>query len=113
MKGSVHRVIFHDKTSCLDGEIQSEAVRGTDMSGHRIVPASPSVKALSPKVQPRGETSIERRFSMTTPIRAPRPKAAENVPSVPELGPPLFTPSSQVSPSLLELLSRSTFKQKH
>jgi carbamoyl-phosphate synthase/aspartate carbamoyltransferase len=113
MRGSVHRVVFHGKTSCLDGEIQAEARYGADMSGHRIVPASPSVKAMSPKVHPRGETSIERRFSMTTPVRAPRPKTTDTVPNVPELGPSLFPPASHVSPSLFELLSRSTFKQKH
>jgi carbamoyl-phosphate synthase/aspartate carbamoyltransferase len=115
MKGSVHRVIFQGKTSCLDGQLLPEAVQGTDMSTHRIVPPSPSIKALSPKMYPRPESSIDRRLSMSTPVRPSRPKPADasTVPTVPELGPPLFTPVPQVSPSLLELLSRSTFKQKH
>lgn len=116
MKGSVHRVVFQGKTSCLDGDLLPEAAKGADMSSHRIVPPSPSVKAVSPKVYPRPDSSIERRLSMSgTPVRPARPKAADAsaVPSVPELGPPLFTPVSQVSPSLLELLSRSTFRQKH
>ncbi|RAO69241.1 uncharacterized protein BHQ10_005253 [Talaromyces amestolkiae] len=112
MKGSVHRVVFQNKTSCLDGEIQIEAAQGTDMSTHRIVPQSPSVKAFSPRVQPKFD-AIERRFSSSTPVRPFRSKAADAVPNVPELGPPLFTPSSQTSTSLLELLSRSNFKQKH
>ncbi|EEA21481.1 Carbamoyl-phosphate synthase [Talaromyces marneffei ATCC 18224] len=112
MKGSVHRVVFQNKTSCLDGEIQVEAAQGADMSTHRIVPQSPSVKAFSPRVQPKFD-AIERRFSSSTPVRPFRSKAADTVPNVPELGPPLFTPSSQTSTSLLELLSRSTFKQKH
>ncbi|KAL1971941.1 hypothetical protein VTN31DRAFT_2029 [Thermomyces dupontii] len=113
LKGSVHRVVFQGKTSCLDGELQPGAALGADMSSHRIVPPSPSIKSFSPKVQ--AQTSIERRFSMTTstPVRPQRPRVTDHLPAGPELGPPLFTPLSQMSPSLQELLSRSTFKQKH
>ncbi|QKX53086.1 uncharacterized protein TRUGW13939_00157 [Talaromyces rugulosus] len=109
MKGSVHRVVFQGKTSCLDREIQPEAAKGIDMSGHRIAPPSPSVKAFSPRVQP----TIGRRFSTSTPSRQTRAKIGDTVPHVSELGPPLFSSPSQVSPSLVELISRSTFKQKN
>jgi carbamoyl-phosphate synthase / aspartate carbamoyltransferase len=113
MTGAVHRVVFQNKTSCLDGDIQFEAADGIDMSAHRIVPQSPSVRAFSPRVQPKFDTSIERRFSTSTPVRPFRSKVTDSVPNVPELGPPLFSPSSQTSTSLRELLSRSNFKQKH
>ncbi|GKZ48955.1 hypothetical protein AbraIFM66951_001203 [Aspergillus brasiliensis] len=113
VRGSVQRVVFQGKTSCLDGEIISDASNGTDMSTHRIVPASPSVKAMSPMVHARPESSLDRRLSFSgTPLRPGR-KLAEQAPAVGELGPPLYTPVPQVSSSLLEMLSRSTFKQKH
>ncbi|OJJ37755.1 hypothetical protein ASPWEDRAFT_107501 [Aspergillus wentii DTO 134E9] len=109
MKGSIQRVTFQGKTSCLDGEVTSDAVKGVDMSGHRIVPASPSVKAMSPLVQPRPEGSIDRRLSISgTPARPLRVKPTDQT----ELGPPLYAPISQASP-LLDMLSRSPFRQKH
>lgn len=113
VRGAVQRVVFQGKTSCLDGEIISDASTGTDMSTHRIVPASPSVKAMSPMVHARPESSLDRRLSFSgTPLRPGR-KLAEQAPAVGELGPPLYTPVPQVSSSLLEMLSRSTFRQKH
>ena len=113
MKGAIQRVTFQGQTSCLDGELAKDAAKGTDMSSHRIVPASPAVKPLSPVVQPRPESSLDRRLSLSaTPGRALR-KAADQVPAGNELGPPLYAPLSQVSSSLLEMLSRSPFRQKH
>ena len=111
MKGAIQRVIFQGKTSCLDGELTSDAAKGTDMSGHRILPASPAVKPMSPLVQPRTETSLDRRQSVSgTPGRRGKPFDA---PAGSELGPPLYAPLPQVSSSLLEMLSRSSFRQKH
>ena len=111
MKGAIQRVIFQGKTSCLDGEATSDAAKGTDMSGHRISPASPAVKPMSPLVQPRTETSFDRRQSVSgTPGRRGKPFDA---PAGNELGPPLYAPLPQVSSSLLEMLSRSPFRQKH
>lgn len=111
MKGAIQRVIFQGKTSCLDGEMASDAAKGSDMSGHRILPASPAVKPLSPLVQPRTETSLDRRQSVSgTPGRRGKPF---DTPAGNELGPPLYAPLPQVSSSLLEMLSRSPFRQKH
>lgn len=111
MKGAIQRVIFQGKTSCLDGEMTSDAAKGSDMSGHRILPASPAVKPMSPLVQPRTETSLDRRQSVSgTPGRRGKPFDA---PAGNELGPPLYAPLPQVSSSLLEMLSRSPFRQKH
>ncbi|OGE52003.1 hypothetical protein PENARI_c011G01476 [Penicillium arizonense] len=107
MRGSVQRVIFQGKTSCLDGEIIKDAIKGTDMSAHRILPASP---VMTPMVRP--ESSLDRHLSLSgTPGR--RQKNLDNtVPAIGELGPPLY-PSSQVSPSMADLLSRSPFRGKH
>ncbi|KAK5673730.1 Carbamoyl-phosphate synthase, partial [Elasticomyces elasticus] len=65
MKGAIQRVTFQGRTSCLDGELAKDSVKGTDMSSHRIVPASPAVKPLSPVVQPRPESSLDRRASLS------------------------------------------------
>ncbi|KAL4973290.1 Aspartate carbamoyltransferase [Aspergillus desertorum] len=113
VKGLVQRVIFQGKTSCLDSEITPDAPKGSDMSGHRIVPASPSLKAMSPRV----ETALDRRQSISiagTPARLGR-KPVDHFPAATgnELGPPLYTPVPRASSPLLQMLSRSPFKQKH
>ncbi|KAJ5083347.1 Carbamoyl-phosphate synthase large subunit [Penicillium angulare] len=111
MRGSVQRVIFQGKTSCLDGEIAKDAGKGVDMSSHRIVPSSPIQKPTTPMVRP--ESSLERHTSVSgTPGRRAR-VAETSIPSVGELGPPLYEPSSQVSSSLHNLLSRSPFRGKN
>ncbi|RAL17042.1 bifunctional carbamoylphosphate synthetase/aspartate transcarbamylase [Aspergillus homomorphus CBS 101889] len=115
VRGAVQRVTFQGKTSCLDGALTPDAPKGVDMSTHRIAPASPSVKAMSPMVRARPESSFDRRLSISgTPLRQSR-RAADQVaaPAVGELGPPLYTPVPQVSSSLVEMLARSPFKQKH
>lgn len=116
MMGVVQRVVFQGKTSCLDGEIAPDAVKGADMSRHRILPTSPSINAMSPIVHPHLESTFVRRSSISaTPGRSLRGKTVDQVttPAVTELGPPLYTPVSQVSSSLQEMFSRSTFRQKH
>jgi carbamoyl-phosphate synthase/aspartate carbamoyltransferase len=107
MKGAVQRVIFQGKTSCLDGEVAGDANKGVDMSTHRIPPASPAVKPMSPL------PAVERRPSVTgTPVRAARRTADQGaIPAANELGPPLYPP--QAASPLLDMLSRSPFKQKH
>ncbi|KAJ5584821.1 Protein pyrABCN [Penicillium hispanicum] len=113
MRGSVQRVIFQGKTSCLDGEVIVDAARGVDMSAHRIVPASPVVKPTTPMVHPRPESSLERHTSVSgTPGRRSRALDA-TVPPAGELGPPLYGPSAQISSSLYEMLQRSPFRNKH
>ncbi|KAJ5982923.1 Protein pyrABCN, partial [Penicillium waksmanii] len=109
MRGSVQRVTFQGKTSCLDRAITSDAIKGTDMSSHRIVPTSPVQKPTTPMVRP--ESSLDRHVSVSgTPGR--RFRGEVNVPSIGELGPPLY-PSAPVSSSLYEMLSRSPFRGKH
>ncbi|PWY89803.1 bifunctional pyrimidine biosynthesis protein [Aspergillus heteromorphus CBS 117.55] len=115
VRGSVQRVTFQGKTSCLDGALTADAAKGFDMSGHRIVPASPSVKAMSPLVRARPESSLDRRLSISgTPLRPARKLGDQTAaPAVGELGPPLYTPVPQQSSPLLDMLSRSPFRQKH
>ncbi|KAF4763059.1 hypothetical protein HAV15_001532 [Penicillium sp. str.  len=110
MRGSVQRVVFQGKTTCLDGEITKDAVKGTDMSTHRIIPTSPVQKPVTPA---RAESSLDRHVSISgTPAR--RFRALDSaVPAVGELGPPLYVASSQISPSLADMLSRSPFRGKH
>ncbi|KAL4806791.1 hypothetical protein BDV18DRAFT_159960 [Aspergillus unguis] len=109
VKGMVQRVIFQGKTSCLDSAITPDAAKGSDMSGHRIVPASP---VMSPRV----ESTLDRRQSLSiagTPARQARKAVDYPAPSGNELGPPLYTPIPRASSPLLDMLSRSPFKQKH
>ncbi|PYH83149.1 carbamoyl-phosphate synth [Aspergillus uvarum CBS 121591] len=114
VRGAVQRVTFQGKTSCLDGALTPDAPKGIDMSTHRIAPASPSVKAMSPMVRARPESSFDRRLSISgTPLRQARRAAEQAAPAVGELGPPLYTPVPQISSSLMDMLSRSPFKQKH
>ncbi|KAJ5371464.1 Protein pyrABCN [Penicillium cataractarum] len=109
MRGSVQRVVFQGKTSCLDGALSKDAVKGIDMSSHRIIPSSPVHKPTTPMVRP--ESALDRQ---TTPSRHARARALDAaVPAVGELGPPLYPQSSQVSSPLYEMLSRSTFRGKH
>jgi carbamoyl-phosphate synthase/aspartate carbamoyltransferase len=114
LRGSIQRVTFQGKTSCLDGEFFSEAAKGADMSGYRIapVPPSPSIKeAMSPR--PDGALGRRPSFS-TTPLLRSKSKLKHDVsPSVDEVAPLLYPQPSQMSPSLRELLSRSSFKHKH
>lgn len=110
MRGSVQRVTFQGKTSCLDSALTSDAIKGTDMSSHRIIPTSPVQKPTTPMVRP--ESSLDRQLSVSgTPGRRVR-GADANVPAVGELGPPLY-PAAPVSSSLYEMLSRSPFRGKH
>ena len=96
-----------------------DAMKGADVSGHRLVPpSSPSVKDLPPMPQARLDSSIARSISIspTPPSRPSRMKQMDNYPRLAVadvLGPPLYSHPSDISPSLQELLSRSAFKQKH
>ncbi|KAJ5800518.1 uncharacterized protein N7518_002586 [Penicillium psychrosexuale] len=108
LRGSVQRVVFQGKTTCLDGEITKDAIKGTDMSTHRIVPTSPVLKPVTPMVRP--ESSLDKHGSIGgTPGRRFRALSS----AVGELGPPLYVASSQISPSLADMLSRSAFRGKH
>ncbi|PLB33663.1 bifunctional carbamoylphosphate synthetase/aspartate transcarbamylase [Aspergillus candidus] len=112
VRGSVQRVIFQGKTACLDGVVSPDAPKGADMSGHRIMPASPSVKAMSPMVHGRTEP-FDRRGSISgTPGRQLRKGLDQGIPATSELGPPLYN-VPQVASQLTQILARSPFKQKH
>ncbi|PGH16475.1 protein pyrABCN [Polytolypa hystricis UAMH7299] len=108
LKGSVQRVIFQGKTSCLDGELTSDAAKGTDVSAHRLTPPTPAPVIQEQPVSPR---PAERRFSFsTTPLRPTRARGADAT-----LGDELALSSvpAQISPSLEQLISHSSFKNKH
>ncbi|KAJ5560768.1 Carbamoyl-phosphate synthase large subunit [Penicillium sp. DV-2018c] len=111
MRGYVQRVVFQGKTSCLDGEITKEAVKGADMSTHRIPPTSPTQKPVTPMARP--ETSLDRQASVSSTTGRRLRTLDGAVPAMGEFGPPLYAASSQVSPSLADLLSRSPFRGKH
>ncbi|KAI9756901.1 MAG: hypothetical protein M4579_003655 [Chaenotheca gracillima] len=116
VRGAVQRVIFHDKTACLDGELALEAPLGQDMSNHTLVPASPRRSSItSPRIRPE----LESASSVQPPIRSlstsrPTTRSRQNAPQAsPYQDLNLGTMSVSVSPSLQDLLSRSPFKQRH
>lgn len=132
VRGSVQRVIFQEKTACLDGEPCYDGVDGKDMSSHLIdahlaVPTSPLAKAIgSPAMGPRPDSSHGRRLSMlgAPAMRAANrarfldgasatsqsPKGASAISE--DFGPPLY-PQPTISPSLQSLLGQSPFKNQH
>jgi carbamoyl-phosphate synthase/aspartate carbamoyltransferase len=136
MRGTVQRVIFQDKTACLDGEPCNDGVDGKDMSSHLIdahmAPLSPVVKALpgSPAMGPRPESSHGRRYSMLgAPAMRPanrsrfldgasgqspvsRPERGSALAVTEDFGPILYNQPS-ISPSLQSLLGQSPFKNQH
>ncbi|KAK2751158.1 hypothetical protein FQN57_000235 [Myotisia sp. PD_48] len=113
LRGSIQRVIFQGKTSCLDGEVLADAAKGTDMSGYTVAPpASPVVKEQSPR-SPK-PSSFGRRLSFTTtPQSRPSRLKQGELATGDELGPPLYAAPPNISSSLQDLLSRSSFRHKH
>lgn len=135
VRGAVQRVIFQDKTACLDGEPCYTSADGKDMSSHLIdshlvAPNSPAVKAMpgSPAFGPRPESShgsSGRRQSMLgAPAMRPALRsrfldgpANQQSPSrssaiAEDFGPALH-PQPTVSSSLEQLLGQSPFKNQH
>ena len=124
MQGTVQRVIFQEKTACLDGVLVMDTTNGTDMSSHLISPLSPEVHSIgSPVINPRPSSSRGRRASIATPRPFNRirqldghgqPVAVSPATAIAEdLGPPLHPLPSLSSPSLSNLISSSPFKQRH
>lgn len=129
MHGAVQRVIFDDKTACLDGE-PCEDIEGKDMSAHLIdlhvnAPMSPAVKAMgSPVFTPRsdGSTKARPQFLGAPAMRlGSRSRFMEGVSpmsqgqqqgTTDELGPSLY-PQPTIAPSLQALLGNSPFKDQH
>lgn len=132
MRGAVQRVIFQEKTACLDGEPCYDHVDGKDMSSHLIdshlAPTSPVVKAMpgSPAMIPRPESAGGRRSSMlSAPAMRPANRSrfldgTSGQSQTPqrtsalseEFGPHLY-PQPTISPSLQSLLGQSPFKNQH
>lgn len=129
MRGSVQRVIFQDKTACLDGEPTHSGADGKDMSSHLIeshlsTPLSPPLKSLvgSPPFGPRQDSSSRRYSMLGAPAMRPANRskfldgASSQAPRVSsmsdDLGPALY-PQPAISPSLQQLLGQSPFKNHH
>ena len=128
MKGAVQRVVFRNQTVCLDGELVSDAAQGRDMSGHLKHPPSPVVKSSpSPALLPRPDSSHGRRQSILSPRTPSRPgprlrlvdghsgpiAAHPSSALSEEFGPQLSPLMPTISPSVLELIAQSPFKQRH
>ena len=135
MRGAVQRVIFQNKTACLDGVPSEDALPGKDMSSHLIdshlAPASPMLKSLgsigSPILGPRPGSSSGRRQSM---LGAPAMKPAlhsrfldgssalaavhppQKATAAEDFGPALYHQPT-IAPSLQALLGNSPFKNQH
>ena len=130
MRGLVQRVVFQDKTTCLDGELMADGRLGKDMSAHSLPILSPTVKPMqSPTLRP--DSSRDQRGSMlsTRPINRFRPLdgitmqplvAAQAQSPIggssavaSDMGPPLPSLPSTSSHILQELISHSPFKQRN
>lgn len=127
MRGAVQRVIFQDKTACLDGQPTHDLADGKDMSSHMLAPSSPVVRASvqSPIVDQRPDSSHGgRRTSLLTAPSSRlfnRQKMLES--SAFGLSSPVrnnaqedFTPlysQPSVDRSLHTLLAQSPFRNQH
>ncbi|KAE8447218.1 hypothetical protein EG329_011049 [Mollisiaceae sp. DMI_Dod_QoI] len=131
MHGSVQRVMFQDKTACLDGEPTTDLAEGKDMSSHLIdahmaTPLSPTVKPLlgSPTLGPRPDSSSGFHGRRQSMLGAPAMRAANRSrfldgaaqspqrSTTEEFGHPLYHQPT-ISPSLASLLAQSPFKNQH
>lgn len=128
MRATVQRVVFQGKTSCLDGEISSDAPHGKDMSAHIHQPQSPEIKSMggisSPTVPARPDSSHGRRGSLLAaqkPIHRIRQldgytsqSSFINTTAIAEDFGPLLPPAMPpISSTMADLLTNSPFKQKH
>lgn len=138
MRGSVQRVTFQDRTACLDGEMMLDASFGKDMSTHAISIHSPAVQspvvkaAQSPALRPDSAyDNRDRRSSLLSTRAIDRLRQQDgNSPSIQNhvetqspianksavAADPSHPPLLSLPPTtnnLLDLLSRSPFKQRH
>ncbi|KAI9679404.1 MAG: hypothetical protein M1817_005426 [Caeruleum heppii] len=127
VRGAIQRVIFHEKTVCLDGELTLQEPQGKDMSSHGKPPPSPAVLAKeSPSIYPRHESPLRRDspFAIASSSRpvtrakmvdsqtvTPHGTAPSTAPD--DFGPVMLPPAATISPSLQQLLAHSPFKQRH
>ena len=124
MRGSVRRVIFQSKVTCLDGEMMPDAIQGNDMSGHSITIQSQAAKLiLSPKLHPRQDKPQSRRQSilLSRPVNRVReldghtthPPNNMSAAASEGFGSPLHSSIPSASLPVLDLISRSPFKRRH
>lgn len=129
MKGSMQRVIFQDKTICLNGEVMPNAPHGADMSTYFIQSTSiqsPALKAvLSPSLGSKPESSPDRRQSLlaarpSTGLRRQLDQSTQSSTGLVSTKEPDFVPlppimhaESSMSRTLMKALANSPFKQKH
>ncbi|KAL8904243.1 MAG: hypothetical protein Q9207_003404 [Kuettlingeria erythrocarpa] len=124
MRGYVQRVMFQDRTACLDGELMPDAPYGKDMSAHSKTPPTPDIRAFtSPTLSARPDSAHDRRQSLIpnkptsrfrqldtqgnqSPVIAHSNFPNDSVPSLPN-------PLPFTSLSLSETLSKSHFKNRH
>jgi carbamoyl-phosphate synthase/aspartate carbamoyltransferase len=124
LRGSVQRVIFQNKTVCLDGQLTTSHPDGRDMSGHLLAPTTPVTRAThAPEISSELET-VPRRRSVAFEQLAAKPVYRSKTvdPVTQTLSPiitsdefeaPLHPPMAMHNSTLTELLTRSTFKQNH
>ena len=129
MRGTVQRVIFQDRTVCLDGEIMRDSSSGNDMSAHSVSLHASAVQ--SPQVRPaqspalRPINSRDRRLSVLSGHPLTRLRQLEGTttqlpsdaqvlsPTPVDLPAPIPPPAAPSSQNLQDLLSRSPFKNQH
>ncbi|KAI5290081.1 hypothetical protein KEM54_002496 [Ascosphaera aggregata] len=128
-QASVRRVVFQGKTTCLDGQILADVVKGRNMSSHRIVNAKPVPPVISSGLGPAftpaspvardGDIrsprqvqfgSFDRRMSMS-PASHGRITRADMAATT---GDDTYSFTAHHIPfSLRQLLSQTAFKNKH
>ena len=131
MKASVQRVMFQDKTSCLDGELMRDASYGKDMSAHSTRIQSPAVRPIrSPSLGPDSSRDPRQSIPPAPPTSRLRLLDSNQVTSSlstaqtnstvlgqlampPNIKPLSTTVLPSSSPTLQDLLSRSPFKQRN
>jgi carbamoyl-phosphate synthase/aspartate carbamoyltransferase len=120
LRGAVQRVIFNDKTACLDGVPTEDQAPGKDMSSHTLVPASPAVRGVaSPLLSPMADSFMARRDSSLngTAVRSINKQRFLDGSVLPKHAIPqevaTYSPSSNVTASLQALLARSPFRNQH
>ena len=135
MRGAVQRVMFQEKTACLDGAPFLDITDGKDMSSHLIdshlaTPMSPAVKAQpgSPSITARPDSaqSNRRQSMLGAPAMRPanRSRFLDGASAITSQSPqrtfaiaedfgPVLYPQPTMSPSLQSLLGQSSFKNQH
>ena len=123
MRGSVQRVMFQEKTACLDGERMRDAVHGEDMSAHAQITSSAGITqhthTESPVFAPEAASSIKSPVNSSKIVTRLRQLDGQTItspnirPMTLDFGPPMVPPVSSASHNLAELISKSPFKQRH